>query len=108
MKKIHIVTDSVSHIPEALCNELEIHKVPLPFVWDGRTYLDDVDIGPREFYSRLRTGGPIPKTSGPTPKAFQDVFQKLSADGEKILAILGRQILLEHTGRRQTCQRADS
>lgn len=88
MKKVHIVTNSVSQIPEALCNELEIHKVPLPFVWDGRTYLDNVDIGPRQFYSRLRAGGTIPKTSGPTPKAFMDMFQRLSSDGDKVLAIL--------------------
>ena len=46
MKKLHIVTDSMSHIPDALCQEFEIKVVPLPYVWDGETYFD-FDIGPR-------------------------------------------------------------
>lgn len=47
MNKVHIVTDSVSHIPDALCNELDIHVVPLMYRWDGVTYLDNIDMGPR-------------------------------------------------------------
>lgn len=88
MSNLHIVTDSVSHIPPALCQELEIHVVPLPFVWEGRTYLDGVDMGPREFYSKLRAGKLVPTTSGPTPGSFAEVFRKLSADRQPILGIL--------------------
>jgi len=88
MRKFHIVTDSMCHIPSALCTELGIHVIPLPFVWDDITYLDDVDMGPRAFYSRLRTSETIPTTSAPTPGAFRDEFTRLSADGKPILAIL--------------------
>lgn len=88
MKNLHIVTDSNCHIPPALCYELNIHVVPLPFVWDGISYLENVDMGPREFYSRLRHSKSIPTTSGPTPGAFANEFESLGSDGKPIIAIL--------------------
>jgi DegV family protein with EDD domain len=86
LSSFHIVTDSVSQIPEALRQELDIHVVPLPFTWDGESFLD-YDISPREFYSRLRSSKFIPKTSGPTPGSFANLYERLGADGKPILAI---------------------
>lgn len=86
MPSFHIVTDSVSQIPEALRQELDIHVVPLPYTWNGETF-HDYDIGPRDFYLRLRSSKSIPKTSGPTPGSFKDVYEHLAADGKPILTI---------------------
>ena len=86
MKKIHIVTDSMAHIPDSLCQELEIKVVPLPFVWDGETHFD-FDIGPREFYTKLRSGKTLPSTSGPPPVLFKEQFETLGVDGKPILTI---------------------
>ncbi|MFN2149297.1 MAG: DegV family protein [Anaerolineales bacterium] len=88
MPTVHVVTDSNCHIPPALCQELGIHVVPLPFTWDGKTYLDMVDMGPQEFYSRLRKSQTLPKTSGPTPGSFIEVFDRLTHDGNAVLGIL--------------------
>jgi DegV family protein with EDD domain len=88
LSSVHIVTDSSCHIPAALCQELGIHVIPLPFTWDGETYLELVDMGPREFYARLRESPTLPTTSGPTPGAFLQVFNKLTYDGGKVLAIM--------------------
>ena len=91
MANVHIVTDSVSQIPSALRHELEIEVVPLPFVWDGKSYLDDA-VEPRDFYAGLRAGNAVPSTSGPTPGAFKEKFERLGADGHPVLAVLvGRQ-----------------
>jgi DegV family protein with EDD domain len=87
MTSVHVVTDSMSQIPPALRHELEIEVVPLPFVWDGKSYLDDA-VEPREFYTRLRTASVLPNTSGPTPGAFKERFERLGADGQPVLAIL--------------------
>jgi DegV family protein with EDD domain len=87
MTKVHIVTDSNCHIPEALCQELDIHVVPLPYDWDGMTYLDGIDMSNREFYTRLRNSDSIPTTSGPTPGSFVELYEKLSADGDPILSV---------------------
>jgi DegV family protein with EDD domain len=86
MKRLHIVTDSMAHIPEALCQEYDIKVVPLPYVWDGETYFD-FDIGPREFYSKLRSSKKIPITSGPPPKLFKEQYETLGVDGDPILVI---------------------
>jgi DegV family protein with EDD domain len=88
MGRLHIVTDSNCHIPPDLCHELNITVIPLPFAWDGTTYLDSVDIGPREFYSRLRLSETLPTTSAPTPGSFKTEFERLAADGRPLLAIL--------------------
>ena len=86
MKKVHIVTDSMAHIPDALCHEYGIKVVPLPYVWEEETYFD-FDIGPREFYSKLRNSKTIPITSGPPPKLFKEQFEALRKDGNPILVI---------------------
>lgn len=86
MNKLHIVTDSMAHIPDALCQEYDIKVVPLPYVWGGETYFD-FDIGPREFYSKLRNSKSIPSTSGPPPKLFKEQFEILGQDGNSILVI---------------------
>jgi DegV family protein with EDD domain len=86
MPKLHIVTDSVANIPNALCQEYDIKVVPLPYVWDGETYFD-FDIGPREFYKKLRNSKTIPFTSGPPPKLFKEQFEALGEDGNPILVI---------------------
>ena len=92
MNKLHIVTDSNSHIPLALCHELDISVVPLPFVWDGTPYLGNVDMGPREFKSQLCQSKSIPTTSGPPPGLFRSEFERLASDGLPILAILVAQV----------------
>jgi DegV family protein with EDD domain len=86
MKKLHIVTDSMGHIPDALCQEYEIKVVPLPYVWDGETYFD-FDIGPRDFYTKLRNSETIPTTSGPPPSLFKEEYENLGSDGKPVLAI---------------------
>jgi DegV family protein with EDD domain len=88
MDKVHIVTDSNCNIPASLCQQLDIHVVPLPFVLDGATYIEYVDVGPKAFFPLLRNAKSIPTTSGPTPGAFKETFEKLAADGNPILAIL--------------------
>jgi DegV family protein with EDD domain len=86
MPKLHIVTDSTAHIPDTLCQEYDIKVVPLPYVWEGNTYFD-FDIGPREFYAKLRNSNTIPSTSGPPPKLFKEQFEALTNDGNPILVI---------------------
>jgi DegV family protein with EDD domain len=86
MNKLHIVTDSMAHIPEALCQEYQIKVVPLPYVWDEETYFD-FDIGPRDFYARLRTSETIPQTSGPPPALFKEQYEDLGRNGKPVLAI---------------------
>ncbi|MGA9533726.1 MAG: DegV family protein [Anaerolineales bacterium] len=88
MPSFQVLTDSNAHIPPALCQELQIRVVPLPYLWEGTTYNDGVDFAPRDFYRRFRSSQNLPKTSGPTPGVFLEAFRELAANGKPILAIL--------------------
>ncbi|MGA9533402.1 MAG: DegV family protein [Anaerolineales bacterium] len=87
MTAFHVLTDSNCHIPPALCTELGIRVVPLPYVWGGQAFSDGVDIPPKQFYRRLRGARDLPKTSGPTPGAFIGAMRELNADGKPVLGI---------------------
>jgi DegV family protein with EDD domain len=60
----------------------------LVVIWGEETLLDNVDIGPKEFYERLSTAEVMPSTSQATIQAFADVFTKLHAEGYDILTIV--------------------
>jgi DegV family protein with EDD domain len=47
--------------------------------------LDGVDMTAEQFYARLATPGPFPRTSQPTPAEFEEVFRELGADGGSIV-----------------------
>jgi DegV family protein with EDD domain len=86
--KIAIVTDSTAYIPDELINEYNIHVIPLNVNWRGKSFLDNVDITPEEFYKKLQAESEIPTTSQPSAGAFQSLFLKLSEDYEGVVAVL--------------------
>jgi DegV family protein with EDD domain len=86
-KKVAIVTDSTAHIPEELIKGLPVFTIPLHLIWGEKSYRDDVDITPKEFYLRLKTDRETPKTSHVTPFEFQKLYGNLHASGYDILSI---------------------
>lgn len=48
---------------------------------DGQTFHEDVDITPREFYEKMARSAALPKTSQPSPGAFQETFDALADEG---------------------------
>ena len=88
MSKVAIVTDSTAYLPEDLVSAYNITVVPLVVIWGDETLLDNVDIGPEEFYTRLSTAKVMPSTSQATIKAFADAFEKLHAEGYEILTLV--------------------
>jgi len=85
---IAIVTDSTAYIPPELVRKYGLHVAPQILIWGEETLRDGVDIQPDEFYARLKTAKTMPTTSQVTIAYFQELFQKLSAEGKQILAIL--------------------
>ena len=53
MSRIAIVTDSNSGISQKKAEEMGIHVLPMPFLIDGKEYLDGIDLFPKEFYEYL-------------------------------------------------------
>ena len=88
MSKVAIVTDSTAYIPKDLVEKHQITVVAQVLIWGEETLCDDVDIRPKEFYTRLAEAEIMPTTSQATPADFKEVFEKLHGEGKEILAIL--------------------
>jgi DegV family protein with EDD domain len=88
MKKVAIVTDSTAGFSEQAIKGYPIHILPLQIIWDGKIFLDAVDLHPTEFYQRLKNAKVTPSTSQVTPAAFIDLYTKLLAEDYEILNVL--------------------
>jgi DegV family protein with EDD domain len=74
-----IVLDSTSDYPEAATRFPNMRVVPLYVRFGDETYRDYVDLGPHEFYEKLRTTAVLPATAQPTPQDFLMTYEELSA-----------------------------
>ncbi len=81
-----IVVDSAASLPQNIADD-ELHVVPMQLVIDDQTYLDGVDVSPRDFYRRLRGLKQTPTTAAPTPASFRRAFEEASDAAESVLCI---------------------
>ena len=65
-----IVLDSTSDYPEAPSRFPNMRFVPLYVRFGDETHRDYVELGPAEFFEKLRTSPVLPATSQPTPQDF--------------------------------------
>ncbi len=73
-----IVVDSTADFPEAPQRFPNWRVVPLYVRFGDESKRDYVDIGPEEFYARLRTAAELPTTSQPTPGDFLAAYEELA------------------------------
>ncbi|MEK6275594.1 MAG: DegV family protein [Actinomycetota bacterium] len=81
-----IVLDSTADFPEGPSRFPNWRIVPLYVRFGEKSYRDYVDIGPAEFYARLRSADELPSTSQPTPSDFAAVYDEL-AEYERVLSL---------------------
>ena len=81
-----IVLDSTADFPEAPERFPSWRVVPLYVRFGEESHRDYVELGPREFYARLRAAAALPTTSQPTPQDFLDAYEQL-AGYERILSL---------------------
>jgi DegV family protein with EDD domain len=72
-----IVLDSTADFPDAQDRHPNWRVVPLYVRFGADSFRDYVDIGPAEFYERLRTAEELPTTSQPTPEDFARAYAEL-------------------------------
>ncbi len=82
-----IVTDSSSDISPERAASLGITVVPLFVIFGDTSYRDNIDLGRREFFEKLRTEKDLPTTSQPTAKMFEDAFRPQVEAGNQVLCI---------------------
>ena len=73
-----IVVDSTADFPEAPEHYANWRIVPLYVRFGTESFRDYVELGPDEFYARLRESPVTPTTSQPTPGDFRAVYEELA------------------------------
>ena len=85
---IRIVTDSSCDLPQEIIQKYQITVIPLYINIGHQSYLDGIDLSRQEFYERLPTLKPAPKTATPGLETFRKTFEGLAAQGAtEILSI---------------------
>lgn len=86
---MQIVTDSGVDLclPPGQVTTLDIHVVPLVVTLEGKSYREDVDIKPDEFYRLLAATDGLPTTSQPSAGDFAETYRRLAATDPDILSI---------------------
>jgi DegV family protein with EDD domain len=79
--RIALITDSTCDIPSEWVKEFDITVIPLNIIWDGKQYLDGVEMSPEAFYERLLVDPHRPTTSQPSPQTFLEAYQKAAEKG---------------------------
>ena len=78
--KIAIVTDSNSGITQEQAKTMGIYVLPMPFMINGETFEEDINLTQEEFYKRQAEDADI-STSQPSPQAVPDLWDSLFAQG---------------------------
>src|SRR5205814_2684129 len=85
---IRLVTDSTADIPRDQAQAAGITVVPLTVFFGDEAYLDGVELDNASFYRKLQASKVLPRTSQPSPAAFQQAFLRLIEEGaDAILSI---------------------
>ena len=79
--KIAIVTDSNSGVTQAQAKELGITVIPMPFMINGETYEEDINLTQEQFYTDLTDGAEI-STSQPSPQTVMNQWNELLDDDD--------------------------
>ena len=84
--RIGIITDSNSGITQSQAKELGIHVLPMPFMIDGETYYEDIDLTQEQLYEKLGTGADI-STSQPTPVSVTGLWDRPLEESDQLVHI---------------------
>lgn len=77
MRRVGIVTDSTSDLPEPLALDLGIEVVPCQLLFGEQAYRDGLDLTPEMFYEKLAQSSDLPRTSQPAVSSFVEVYRRL-------------------------------
>lgn len=86
---IKILCDSISDVPSNIIDNYGVEIIPLRVLFDGKEYLDRVEITHDDFYSKLRNSNIMPKTSQATYAQFKEFFDKYKDTETQIIYMAG-------------------
>ena len=87
MSKIALVTDSTCDLPDSVVKEKNITVIPLNVHFGEETFLDGIDLQPKEFFEKLSTSEIHPQTSQPSVGRFVETYNDLLKKHDSILSL---------------------
>jgi len=82
-----LVTDSTCDLPPELIKKYNIQIVPIVIQVGKKSYLDQVEIKPKDFIHILETSSEKLSTSQPDPALFKKVYDKAAQSYESIISL---------------------
>lgn len=86
MSKIAIVTDSNSGITQSQAKEVGVFVLPMPFMINEVTFLEDIDLTQEEFYQKLEGDANI-STSQPSPESVMNLWDEVLKEYDELVHI---------------------
>lgn len=80
MGKVKIVTNAVCDLTPAKAAALDVEMIPEAMIFDGISYLTNVDITPQQFYEKMRKSRALPTASHPNVSMYMDAFRTADTD----------------------------
>ncbi len=84
---VKILIDSASDLSKQEAQNLGFSFLPIKVQFDDTEYLDGIDLHPETFYEKLQTAKTLPKTSLINEYTFEEEFDKLTQNGDEVVAI---------------------
>lgn len=82
---IRILLDSSADYSAQEAKEHNLELVPINITFNGKNYLDGIDITKDEFYDLLTSSEEFPKTAQPSPQDYVDLFEDAKEKGDSIV-----------------------
>lgn len=86
-KKIAWVTDSTAYITKDLQENPDVYVMPLAIIFPDQTFEDGIDLTTTQLYSRINNAKEVPKTSQPSVGKFAELYTKLKAEYDQVIAV---------------------
>lgn len=87
MEKIKIITDSTADLSKEIYQKYDIEVLPLLINFGEESYLDGIEISPKEVFERIKNDNVLPTTAQVTPNRFAEAYKKYLNQGYKIISI---------------------
>lgn len=86
MSKIAIITDSNSGINFEAGKEIGVRVLPMPFLIDGKTYYEEINLSQTEFFEKLESDVDI-STSQPSPESVMKIWDEALEEADEVVYI---------------------
>ncbi len=85
---VKFLIDSASDVSKNEAESMGVTMLPMAITFGTEEYYDGVDLMPGQFYEKLVESDELPKTSQISAYRFEEEFEKLTANGDEVVAIV--------------------